>query len=82
MTKLKWDRQPVGNVLNSDYYSIPKKGFDKAWHNKRKQLQNSLGIHKDHEIEFIKKPTGPHAGKAICKTCGNKFVTWLPKGSF
>lgn len=82
MTKLIWDRQKQTSALNTDYWSDPKKGFDREWHEKRQRVKNNLGIHKDHEIEYIKEPTGPHAGKAVCKTCGGKFVAWLPKGSF
>lgn len=87
MTKLKWDREPVRSSLNSDYWSNPKKGFDKNWHDaqatKQKILhkQIDLGTHKDHDLEFVKLDSGPHEGKIMCKTC-NKFMRWLPKGFF
>ena len=91
MTKLKWDRNPVRSVLNSEYYTNPKEGFDKGWHHtqqlkfekKQKLLDKNidLGIHQDHELDIIKLDSGPHAGKLICTTC-NKFIRWLPKGIF
>lgn len=80
MTKLKWDRKPVTSVLDSDYYRNPKQGFDQKWHNQRAKLREHLGAHKDHQWEIVNKPSGPHAGKVICNSCGGKFVTWLPKG--
>jgi hypothetical protein len=79
MTKLKWDRSPQNSVLNSDYFLNPKTGFDQKWHNQRKNMQQILGIHKDHNWQIINKPTGPHAGKIVCNTCNEKFVAWLPK---
>ena len=91
MTKLKWDRHPVQSVLNSEYWTDPKKGFDKGWHDRQAQKQQrkqrllnqniDLGIHKDHELDIIKLDSGPHAGKLVCTTC-NKFLRWLPKGIF
>jgi hypothetical protein len=80
MAKLKWGREPVRSSLNSEYWLDPKTGFDEKWHNQRAKMQQSLGIHKDHNWQIINKPTGPHAGKIICNTCNNKFVVWLPKG--
>ena len=82
MSKINWNRQSQSSVLNKDFWADPKKGFDKEWHTKRAQIKTNLGIHQNHEIEYIKELTGPHAGKAVCKTCGGKFVSWLPKGSF
>lgn len=80
MTKLNWNRPQNSSVLNSEYYTNPKTGFDEAWHNQRTKLRQHLGIHKEHDWEIINKPTGPHAGKIICNTCGGKFVNWIPKG--
>jgi hypothetical protein len=86
MTKLNWERpNNKTSVLNTEYYTNPKNGFDKAWHSQRDNLKQNLGIHKDHDWEIINEPTGPHAGKVVCNTCKNKkgkgmFVSWLPKG--
>ena len=86
MTKLKWDRKDWSSTLNSKYWNDPKTGFDKEWHQAR-GLKNktidkeSLGVHADHEIDIIKLPSGPHAGKLTCKTC-NKFIKWLAKEAF
>ena len=92
MTKLKWDREPVRSSLNSEYWTNPKEGFDKGWHdrqaqkNERKQrLLNKeiqLGVHEDHDLNIIKMESGPHASKLVCITCNNKFIRWLPKGIF
>ncbi len=92
MTKLKWDREPVKSILNSEYWIDPKKGFDKGWHyNQAAHLQGKkirllkeidLGIHKSHQWTAIKCENGPHTGKLICITCNNKFIRWLPKDVF
>lgn len=82
MTKLKWDRNPRSSVLNSEYYTNPKKGFDSAWHSQKNKLNTGLGIHLTHNWQAVKSQSGPHEGKAICNTCGGKFIMWLPKGYF
>lgn len=41
----------------------------------------NLGKHENHEWDVVLDVPGPHAGKIICKTCGGKWVTWLPKGA-
>jgi hypothetical protein len=90
MTKLDYSKTNKSDTafLNDPYWNNPKTGFDKAWHieqaNKKirsEKEKKALGTHVDHELERILAPTGPHAGKIICKTCGNKFVTWLSKKS-
>ena len=82
MTKLKWDRKPVASVLNTDYFTNPKQGFDKKWHKKHNLSREiHLGIHQNHEWKPVKLDSGPHAGKIICITCNEKWVAWLPKGS-
>lgn len=84
MTKLKWNREPISSILDTDYYKDPKNGFDKSWHQHQKTLkkQLNLGIHENHEWQPIKLQSGPHYGKLICKTCNNKFIQWLPKDAF
>jgi hypothetical protein len=92
MTKLKWNREPVNSVLNSEYWTDPVNGFDKGWHdrqkakNERKQRllnQNiDLGLHEDHDLSIEKLDSGPHAGKLVCVSCNNKFIRWLSKGIF
>ena len=86
MTKLDWNRSPRTSTMNSEYWTNPKTGFDKAWHEQQKHKQAKaekekqfLGIHLEHELEHIKISSGPHSGKLICKTCNNKFLKWLPK---
>jgi hypothetical protein len=74
--------------MSSDYWTNPKTGFDKDWHEQNRHKQNQLkkeidlGIHKDHEWTPVKMETGPHSGKLICITCNNKFIRWLPKEAF
>jgi len=82
MTRLKWDREKQNSIMNSNYWVNPKEGFDKTWHEKKKTLNKNLGIHKDHKWEPVKLESGPHVGKAICNTCGGKFIMWLPKNYF
>jgi len=82
MTKLDWERRPYRYELNSEYWLNPKTGFDREWHEQKNKLNKNLGIHKEHEWQPVKLDSGPHAGKAICKTCGNKFICWLPKNYF
>jgi hypothetical protein len=87
MTKLDYSKTNKSDTgfLNDPYWTDPKKGFDKAWHDQRQKLRQQLGTHKDHNWTIINKPTGPHAGKVVCNTCKNKkgksmFVSWIPKG--
>lgn len=84
MTKRDYSRTNKSSsaFLNDPYWANPKRGFDKHWHNQRNKLQETLGIHRDHNWEIINKPTGPHAGKVICNSCEGKFVAWIPKGYF
>lgn len=41
----------------------------------------NLGKHETHDWQPMKGPFGPHAGKIICKTCNDKWVAWLAKGT-
>ena len=82
MAKINWNRHSVKSRLERDHWKDPKFGFDSKWHEKRRgSRQINLGIHEEHDWEVVKMETGPHAAKVVCKTCKNKFVTWLPKGS-
>ena len=89
MTKLDWNRPGWKSTMNSEYWTDPKTGFDKAWHEQQKHKkarqdkeQQFLGIHATHDLDRIQTQSGPHAGKLICKTCNNKFLKWLPKEAF
>jgi len=90
MTKLNYSKTNKSDTafLNDPYWTNPRTGFDKAWHeqtkyqNIRLQKEVDLGIHKDHHWEPVKIDTGPHVGKLICITCNNKFIRWLPKWYF
>lgn len=78
MAKIDWNRPDYVSRMDRDYWTNPKNGFDKGWHEKRKEIK--LGIHEDHEWYVVKLNNGTHAGKVLCQTCGDKFVTWVPKG--
>ena len=82
MTRLKWDRAQPSSILNSEYFTSPKKGFDSAWHTQKAKLNAGLGEHSTHDWKAIQINSGPHKGKAICNTCNGKFIMWLPKGYF
>jgi hypothetical protein len=80
MAKINWNRQPRNNILNSEYYTDPKKGFDQKWYVLNENIKKNLGIHIHHNWLIISKPTGPHTGRIVCNTCNGKFISWLPKG--
>lgn len=82
MTKLDYNKTNKSDraFLNDAYWTNPRTGFDQKWHNQRTNLRQKLGTHQDHNWEILNQPTGPHAGKVVCHTCGGKFVMWIPKG--
>ena len=89
MAKIDWDKQNAYDKI--DHYTWAKKRNaiqDKKWklHSMNyvpdKKTNINLGIHENHDWQPIKGPFGPHAGKIICKTCNDKWVSWLPKGTF
>ncbi len=84
MTKLNYNKTNKSDsaFLNDPYWTDPKKGFDSAWHTKKAKLNSGLGEHLTHDWQAVKAQSGPHEGKAICNTCGGKFIMWLPKGYF
>tara|TARA_R100001530_G_scaffold108818_1_gene76315 strand:- start:170 stop:454 length:285 start_codon:yes stop_codon:yes gene_type:complete len=75
MAKLDWEKRSKYDKI--DHYA------EAVERNKPKQKQIpsyiNLGKHENHNWVPIIKATGPHGGKVVCVTCGNKFVTWLPK---
>lgn len=85
MTKINWNRTNPSSRLDREYYTNPRTGFDKLWHqtqakaNKSSRKKNPHDLHKK---QNIKGPFGPHAGKQICLQCDGAFVTWLPKKYF
>jgi hypothetical protein len=82
MANLNWNRNSMGTGMNSDYWKNPKTGFDRKWHEEKAALNSKLGAHRTHNWTPVQAESGPHAGKAICNTCGGKFIMWLPKGYF
>ena len=40
MAKINWSRHSYKTKLDSDYYSNPKNGFDKAWHDRIKKQKH------------------------------------------
>jgi hypothetical protein len=70
-----------------EWNKIRNKIQDPKWqnytlHRPKKQLNHiNLGIHEDHNWQPLKGPFGPHSGKIICKSCNDKWIAWLPKGT-
>lgn len=84
MAKLNWNRSRVTSKFETKYWNDPVNGFDKEWHQKYGKLRDQnkeidLGIHETHHWIPVLLEQGPHRGKIICKTCGNKWIAWLPK---
>ena len=92
MTKLDYSKTTKSDTafLSDPYWTNPKTGFDKGWHDRQAQKDQrkqrllnqhiELGTHSEHDLDIIKLDTGPHAAKLICVSCENKFIRWLPKG--
>lgn len=72
----------MGTGMNSQYWTNPKTGFDRKWHEEKADLNKKLGNHLTHDWKPVELQTGPHAGKAVCNTCNGKFIMWLPKSYF
>jgi cephalosporin-C deacetylase-like acetyl esterase len=41
MAKLDYNRQPIRQQLNEEYYTNPSKGFDKHWHDNMKRKKEA-----------------------------------------
>lgn len=39
MANFNYNRRSYNTQMDRDYYTDPKKGFDKAWHNKNKKAK-------------------------------------------
>ena len=39
--KINYNRQPIRQRLNEDYYTNPSQGFDKGWHHNNKLKQEA-----------------------------------------
>ena len=68
-------RHKITDPKWQNYSLTPKRKF----HNNSSKI--NLGKHETHDWQPLKGPFGPHAGKIICKTCSDKWVAWLPKGT-
>lgn len=79
MAKINWQRKTTGSILHSEYYTNPRKGYDKDFWETREKLNKTLGKHKQHNWHTVEGTFGPHKGKLVCKTCNNKFLGWAPK---
>lgn len=79
--------QDYDQTDHREWNKIKHKIQDPKWRNhsltKSKKQPNhiNLGIHESHDWQPLKGPFGPHSGKIICKSCNDKWVAWLPKGS-
>lgn len=76
---MDWEKRKKYNKIDHYAEAIERNQKEKPLFKAPRELK--LGIHQDHNWQIINEPTGPHRGKVICKTCGGKFVTWLPKGA-
>lgn len=90
MAKIEWEkRNDYDNVDHYEWEKHRNKIEDENWRHhslkKPKKISGSTQInlkqHENHDWQPLKGPFGPHEGKIICKTCGGKWVAWLPKGS-
>lgn len=50
MTKFDYSKTNKSDTafLNDPYWTNPKTGFDKGWHEERSKLRQNLGIHETH----------------------------------
>ena len=39
MAKINWSRHSYTSKMDRDYFTSPKQGFDKAWHDKQTKLK-------------------------------------------
>ena len=82
MAKINWNRHRYVSKMETNYWNDHKNGWDKEfWQKRDPNKKIKLGIHENHDWHPVKLDSGIHAGKIICKTCDNKFVTWLSKGA-
>jgi len=82
MAKIKWHRIAENALIRKHGHEIVQSEYTQKVQKKQanKNFIN-LGIHEKHNWQPLKGPFGPHAGKIICKTCQDKWVAWLPKGT-
>lgn len=64
-----------------DDYDLTARKFYRPKRNLHYNTEINLGIHENHEWEVVTDVPSPHSGKIICKSCGDKWITWLPKGA-
>ena len=75
MSKLDWVKRSRYEKIDHYAESVEKNK------SKQKNMHNlNLGVHKNHTLQTIMTPKGPHKGKIICVDGDGKFVTWIPKG--
>ena len=80
MAKFNWEGRRRYEKVDHYQDAIERNKKSKPSEAEQKQAAANikLGIHEDHDWEVV-ICASPHAGKIVCKTCGDKFVTWLPK---
>jgi hypothetical protein len=90
MAKLNWSRQATTSVMGSTYYTDPKSGFDKEWHqqnakkSKPKKTKAKITKAKKHNtcpVVAVRCDTGPHYAKLCCRK-HNKHIQWLSRDDF
>ena len=79
MAKLKWNRIAEKSLIRRHGHKIVQSEYTQKVQKNKNYI--NLGIHEKHNWQPLKGPFGPHSGKIICKTCNDKWIAWLPKGS-
>jgi hypothetical protein len=75
VAKLNWEKRSRYEKIDHYAEAVEKNK------SKRKTIHDlNLGEHKNHTLQVVMTPKGPHKGKVICVDCDGKFVTWIPKG--
>jgi hypothetical protein len=78
MAKIKWHILAQNDLMRKHGAEIVQSQYTKNVQSRLKDKVD-LGSHENHDWEPTLGNFGPHKGKIICKTCGDKFVTWLSK---
>jgi len=84
MAKINWQKIQQKDLVKKKGFEIVETEYQQKAQFKKDfpELFVDLGKHKKHKWIAEEGPFGPHAGKAICKTCKGKFITWLSKDYF
>lgn len=79
MAKIQWNKIAEKDLIRKHGYEAVDRQYIRQTVKKTPDFNVNLGTHEDHDWRIVLEPTGPHAGKIVCDTCGGKHVTWLSK---